>query len=183
LCLSSGLQKDAEVVPLREEDAFPAEPAEGHGPEKLYMEKLCQYFTEDWGFATCVVRFHNVYGPLGIYDGGREKAPAAICRKIAALSSGEGLEIWGDGKQTRSFMYIDDCVEGIYRIMRSDYSGPLNLGTDELVNIDERFARSRRHHATPIFRGRALGAEWVAPRRPDENSECRFPHRRFGTMH
>jgi GDP-D-mannose 3', 5'-epimerase len=131
------LQKKAEVVPLREEDAFPAEPEEGYGLEKLYMEKLCQYFTEDWSFATRVVRFHNVYGPLGTYDGGREKAPAAICRKIAALSSGGELEIWGDGKQTRSFMYIDDCVEGIYRIMRSDYSGPLNLGTDELVNIDE----------------------------------------------
>jgi GDP-D-mannose 3',5'-epimerase len=131
------LQKDAEVVPLREEDAFPAEPEEGYGLEKLYMEKLCQYFTEDWGFETRVVRFHNVYGPLGTYDGGREKAPAAICRKIAALSSGAELEIWGDGKQTRSFMYIDDCIEGIYRIMRSDYSGPLNLGTDELVNIDE----------------------------------------------
>jgi GDP-D-mannose 3', 5'-epimerase len=131
------LQKDAEVVPLREEDAFPAEPEEGYGLEKLYMEKLCQYFTEDWSFATRVVRFHNVYGPLGTYDGGREKAPAAICRKIAALSRGGELEIWGDGKQTRSFMYIDDCVEGIYRIMRSDYSWPLNLGTDELVNIDE----------------------------------------------
>jgi GDP-D-mannose 3', 5'-epimerase len=131
------LQKEADVVPLREEDAFPADPEEGYGLEKLYMEKLCQYFTEDWSFATRVVRFHNVYGPLGTYDGGREKAPAAICRKIAALSSGEELEIWGDGKQTRSFMYIDDCVEGIYRIMRSDYSGPLNLGTDELVNIDE----------------------------------------------
>jgi len=131
------LQRDADVVPLREEDAFPADPEEGYGLEKLYMEKLCQYFTEDWSFATRIVRFHNVYGPLGTYDGGREKAPAAICRKIAALCNGEELEIWGDGKQTRSFMYIDDCVEGIYRIMRSDYSGPLNLGTDELVSIDE----------------------------------------------
>ena len=100
------------------------------------MEKLCQYFTEDWHFPTRVVRFHNVYGPLGTYDGGREKAPAAISRKIAALKDGDKLSIWGDGKQTRSFMYIDDCVEGIYRIMRSDYSGPLNLGTDELVSVD-----------------------------------------------
>src|SRR5262249_39918860 len=102
-----------------------------------YMEKLCQYLTEDWGFATRVVRFHNVYGPLGTYDGGREKAPAAICRKVAALADGSEIEIWGDGKQTRSFMYIHDCVEGIYRIMRSDYSKPLNLGTDELVTVDE----------------------------------------------
>jgi len=130
------LQKNPDVVPLREEDAFPADPEEGYGLEKLYMEKLCQYFTEDWQFATRVVRFHNVYGPLGTYDGGREKAPAAISRKIAALGDGDELPIWGDGKQTRSFMYVDDCVEGIYRIMRSDYSRPLNLGTDELVTVD-----------------------------------------------
>ena len=131
------LQKNPDVVPLREEDAFPADPEEGYGLEKLYMEKLCQYFTEDWHFPTRVVRFHNVYGPLGTYDGGREKAPAAISRKVAALRDGDELPIWGDGKQTRSFMYIDDCVEGIHRIMRSDYSLPLNLGTDELVTVDE----------------------------------------------
>jgi len=131
------LQKAADVTPLREDDAFPADPEEGYGLEKLYMEKLCQYFTEDWGFATRVVRFHNVYGPLGTYAGGREKAPAAICRKVAASRNGNTIDIWGDGKQTRSFMYVDDCVEGIYRIMRSDYSAPLNLGTDELVSVDE----------------------------------------------
>ena len=131
------LQKNPDVVPLREEDAFPADPEEGYGLEKLYMEKLCQYFSEDWHFPTRVVRFHNVYGPLGTYDGGREKAPAAISRKIAALRDGDELPIWGDGKQTRSFMYVDDCIEGIYRIMRSDYGGPLNLGTDELVTVDE----------------------------------------------
>jgi nucleoside-diphosphate-sugar epimerase len=131
------LQRSPDVVPLREEDAFPADPEEGYGLEKLYMEKLCQYFSEDWHFPTRVVRFHNVYGPLGTYDGGREKAPAAISRKIAALGNGSELPIWGDGQQTRSFMYVDDCIEGIYRIMRSDYSGPLNLGTDELVTVDE----------------------------------------------
>jgi GDP-D-mannose 3', 5'-epimerase len=131
------LQRTADVVPLREEDAFPADPEEGYGLEKLYMEKLCQYFTEDWQFATRVVRFHNVYGPLGTYDGGREKAPAAICRKVAGIQSKGEIQIWGDGKQTRSFMYIDDCIEGICRIMRSDYSAPLNLGTDELVTVDE----------------------------------------------
>jgi nucleoside-diphosphate-sugar epimerase len=131
------LQLKPDVVPLREEDAFPADPEEGYGLEKLYTEKLCQYFSEDWGFATRVVRFHNVYGPLGTYDGGREKAPAAICRKVAMLRDSDEIEIWGDGKQTRSFMYIDDCVEGIYRIMRSDYSGPLNLGTDELVSVND----------------------------------------------
>jgi GDP-D-mannose 3',5'-epimerase len=131
------LQEKPDVVPLREDDAFPADPEEGYGLENLYTEKLCQYFTEDWSFPTRVVRFHNVYGPLGTYDGGREKAPAALSRKIAALRSGDELQIWGDGRQTRSFMYIDDCVEGIHRIMLSDYSGPLNLGTDELVTIDE----------------------------------------------
>jgi nucleoside-diphosphate-sugar epimerase len=131
------LQEKPDVVPLREEDAFPADPEEGYGLEKLYTEKLCQYFTEDWSFPTRVVRFHNVYGPLGTYDGGREKAPAALSRKIAALRSGDELQIWGDGKQTRSFMYVDDCVEGIHRIMRSDYVSPLNLGTDELVTVDE----------------------------------------------
>ena len=131
------LQKQPEVTPLKETDAWPADPEEGYGLEKLYMEKLCQYFTEDWGFASRVVRFHNVYGPLGTYDGGREKAPAAICRKIATCGKDGEIEIWGDGKQTRSFMYVDDCVEGIYRIMHSDYSLPLNLGTDELVSVDE----------------------------------------------
>jgi nucleoside-diphosphate-sugar epimerase len=100
------------------------------------MEKLCQYFDEDWGFETRVVRFHNVYGPLGTFDGGREKAPAAISRKVAMLRDGDEIEIWGDGLQTRSFMYVDDCVEGIYRIMRSDYHHPLNLGTDELISVD-----------------------------------------------
>jgi GDP-D-mannose 3',5'-epimerase len=131
------LQQNPDVTPLREEDAFPADPEEGYGLEKLYMEKLCQYCTEDWNFATRVVRFHNVYGPLGTYDGGREKAPAAICRKVAMLEDKSVIEIWGDGKQTRSFMHVDDCVEGIYRIMRSGYSLPLNLGTDELVSVDD----------------------------------------------
>jgi GDP-D-mannose 3', 5'-epimerase len=131
------LQKSTEVTPLREADAWPAEPEEGYGLEKLFMEKLCQYTMEDWAVTTRVVRFHNVYGPLGTFDGGREKAPAAICRKIASCHDGDTIEIWGDGQQTRSFMYIDDCVEGIYRIMQSDYSAPLNLGTDELVTVDQ----------------------------------------------
>jgi GDP-D-mannose 3',5'-epimerase len=131
------LQTKPDVVPLREEAAFPADPEEGYGLEKLFMEKLCQYVSEDWRMPTRVVRFHNVYGPLGTYDGGREKAPAAICRKVAACPDGGEIVIWGDGKQTRSFMYVDDCVEGIVRIMRSDHGAPLNLGTDELVSIDD----------------------------------------------
>ena len=130
------LQDSPDVVPLREDDAWPADPEEGYGLEKLYMEKLCQYFTEDYGLETRVVRFHNVYGPLGTYSGGREKAPAAICRKVALAPDGGVIDIWGDGQQTRSFMYVDDCVTGIYRIMRSDYRGALNLGTDELVTVD-----------------------------------------------
>ena len=121
---------------MREESAFPADPEEGYGLEKLFMEKICQYVHEDWKLETRVVRFHNVYGPLGTYDGGREKAPAAICRKLARAKDGDALEIWGDGKQTRSFMYIDDCVEGIYRLMQSDYAAPINLGSDELVTVD-----------------------------------------------
>ena len=130
------LQRKADVVPLCEDDAWPAEPEEGYGLEKLFTEKLCQYAAEDWGLVTRCVRFHNVYGPLGTFDGGREKAPAAICRKVALAGASSHIEIWGDGQQTRSFMYVDDCVEGIHRIMRSDYGGPLNLGTDELVCVD-----------------------------------------------
>jgi GDP-D-mannose 3', 5'-epimerase len=129
-------QHAADVTPLKEEDAHPADPEEGYGWEKLFTEKLCQYYQEDYGMETRAVRFHNVYGPLGTYDGGKEKAPAAICRKVALAREGGEIEIWGDGKQTRSFMFVDDCIEGIYRIMRSDYPHPLNLGTDELVSVD-----------------------------------------------
>jgi GDP-D-mannose 3',5'-epimerase len=131
------LQTSPDVVPLREEDAWPAQPEEGYGLEKLFAEKLCEYYAEDFGIPARVVRFHNVYGPLGTYDGGREKAPAAISRKIAMIDDGDEIEIWGDGEQTRSFMYIDDCIEGIYRIMRSDDDKPFNLGTDQLVTINE----------------------------------------------
>jgi nucleoside-diphosphate-sugar epimerase len=132
-----GLQTSPDVTPLREDDAWPAEPEEGYGLEKLYMEKLCQYYSEDHGLDTRVVRFHNAYGPLGTYDGGREKAPAAMCRKVARAIGGDEIVVWGDGKQTRSFMYVDDCVEGIYRLMRSNHAKPLNLGTDELVSVDQ----------------------------------------------
>lgn len=131
------LQKNSDVDNLKEEDAYPAEPEVGYGTEKLFMEEMCKYYREDYGFETRVVRFHNVYGPLGTYEGGKEKAPAAICRKVALTPDGGEIEVWGDGEQTRSFMYIDDCVEGIYRIMRSDYPHPLNLGTDELVTINQ----------------------------------------------
>ena len=131
------LQDSAGVTPLKESDAYPAEPEEGYGWEKLYMEKMCQYYTHDYGLETRVARFHNVYGTLGTYDGGKEKAPAAICRKVALAKDGGDIEIWGDGNQTRSFMYVDDCVEGIYRITASDASEPLNLGMDVMVTINE----------------------------------------------
>lgn len=132
-----GLQGESAVEGLREEDAHPADPEEGYGWEKLYMEKLCQYYHEDHGLDIRVLRFHNVYGPLGTYEGGREKAPAAICRKISHACEGEEIEIWGDGQQTRSFMYVDDCVEGLVRLMDSGSEEPINLGTEELVTIEE----------------------------------------------
>ena len=131
------LQKSPDVTNLKEEDTYPAEPEEGYGTEKLFMESLCRYYYEDYGLETRVVRFHNVYGPLGTFEGGKEKAPAAICRKVALTPDRDEIEVWGDGEQTRSFMYVDDCVEGIHRIMRSDYPYPLNLGTDELVTINQ----------------------------------------------
>ena len=131
------LQESADVTNLKEEDAYPADPEKGYGTEKLFMEELCQYYYEDYGFETSVVRFHNVYGPLGTYEGGKEKAPAAICRKVALAPDGGEIEVWGDGEQTRSFIYVDDCVEGIYRIMRSGHPHPLNLGTDELVTVNQ----------------------------------------------
>jgi nucleoside-diphosphate-sugar epimerase len=130
-------QRTPDVTPLREEDAYPADPEPGYGWEKLWAEQLCHYYWHDYGLQTRVVRFHNVYGPLGTYDGGKEKAPAAISRKVAAAQPGDEIQIWGDGQQTRSFLYIDDCVEGVMRLMTSDYRSPLNLGTDEIVTIDE----------------------------------------------
>lgn len=137
-CVYAGYkQKDENVTPLREEDAYPADPEPGYGWEKLFTEELCRYYDSDYGLDTRIVRFHNVYGPLGTYEGGREKAPAAISRKVALTPDGGEIEIWGDGKQTRSFMYVDDCVEGLIRLMASSYRQPLNLGTSRLVSIDE----------------------------------------------
>src|SRR5947208_696652 len=130
-------QKSADVVPLKEEDAHPADPEPGYGWEKLFAEQMCRYYSKDYNFETRVVRFHNVYGPLGTYEGGKEKAPAAISRKVALAEDGSEIEVWGDGQQTRSFMYVDDCVEGLRRLMASCYCEPLHLGTDELITINE----------------------------------------------
>lgn len=137
-CIYPGYkQKDADVTPLREEDAYPADAEDGYGWEKLYMERVCRHYTEDFGLETRVVRFHNIFGPLGTYDGGREKSPAAICRKVALANDGDDIEVWGDGEQTRSYCYIDDCVEGIYRLMRSDHREPINLGQDRMISVNE----------------------------------------------
>ena len=137
-CIYPGyLQKESSVTPLKEEDAYPADAEDGYGWEKLYTERMCRHYTEDFGLETRVVRFHNIFGPLGTYDGGREKSPAAICRKIALAEDGGRIEVWGDGEQTRSYCFVDDCVEGIYRIMRSDYSSPINLGQDRMISINE----------------------------------------------
>lgn len=131
------LQKKAEVTPLKEGDAYPADAEPGYGWEKLFSELAAQYYREDYCLQTHVVRFHNIFGPLGTYEGGREKSPAAICRKIALARDGDEIEVWGDGKQTRSFCYIDDCVEGLHRLMHSGYPQPLNLGQDRLITINE----------------------------------------------
>ncbi len=133
------LQGKTDVAPLREEDAYPAAPQDAYGWEKLVTERLCMHYREDYGLETRVARFHNIFGPLGTWDGGREKAPAALCRKIAIakLAGNSELEIWGDGEQTRSFCYIDDCVAGIYRLMRSEHHDPLNLGQDRMVTINQ----------------------------------------------
>ena len=131
-------QRSTDVTPLREGDAYPALPEDGYGWQKLFSERMCRHFGEDFGLTTRVARFHNIYGPYGAWEGGREKAPAAICRKViqAAEERRREIEIWGNGKQTRSFTYIDDCLTGIRKIMDSDLTGPINLGSAELVSID-----------------------------------------------
>jgi GDP-D-mannose 3',5'-epimerase len=137
-CVYPGyLQKQTDLSPLKEEDAYPADAEDGYGWEKLYMERVCRHYREDFGLETRVVRFHNIFGPLGTYDGGREKSPAAICRKVALANDGDAIEVWGDGEQTRSYCYIDDCVEGLHRLMRSDYREPLNIGQDRMISINE----------------------------------------------
>lgn len=121
--------------PLKESDAWPADPEPGYGLAKLYTEELCRYFQKDYGLQVRIARYHNIFGIEGVYDGGREKAPAALCRKVALAKDGDVIELWGDGQQSRSFLYIDDCLDGTYALMQSDYSEPLNIGSDRLVTI------------------------------------------------
>ncbi|MGH7836527.1 MAG: NAD-dependent epimerase/dehydratase family protein [Candidatus Binataceae bacterium] len=132
-------QTVTDAAGLKEEEVYPAQPQDAYGWEKLITERLCTHYREDFGLPTRIVRFHNIFGPLGTWDGGREKAPAALCRKIAVakLTGNHEIELWGDGEQTRSFCYIDDCVQGLWKLMRSDYAEPLNLGQDRMVTINQ----------------------------------------------
>ena len=137
-CIYPGYkQNTTDITPLKEEDAYPADAEDGYGWEKLFAERACTHYYEDYGLKTYSVRFHNIFGPLGTYDGGREKSPAAMCRKIALAKDGDTIEVWGDGEQTRSFCYVDDCVEGIYRLMQSEFHQPINLGQDRMISINE----------------------------------------------
>ena len=132
-------QKDVFIEGLKENDAYPADPEDGYGWEKLFSERMCRHFMEDFGIQVRIARYHNIYGPFGTFDGGREKAPAALCRKVinSKLNKKNNIEVWGDGKQTRSFLFIDDCVEGTLRLFNSDYSEPVNIGSDEQVSINQ----------------------------------------------
>jgi len=130
-------QEDPEVKPLKENDAYPADPDNEYGWEKLYSERVYQAYKKDFGLDIRIARYHNIYGPEGTYEGGREKSPAAICRKVALAKNDDEIEIWGDGEQTRSYCYIDDCLEGTYKLMESDFKAPLNIGSDYLVTINQ----------------------------------------------
>jgi len=163
------LQEDAHVTQLKEEDAYPAQPQDAYGWEKLIIERLCVHYREDHGIETRIVRFHNIFGPLGTWDGGREKAPAALCRKVAVakLIGDPEVEIWGDGEQTRSFCYIDDCVTGIHKLMQSDYHEPLNLGQDRLVTINGLVDIIAEAAGVEIVKKHAAGPQGVRGRNSD----------------
>jgi len=163
------LQTDAHVTPLKEEDAYPAQPQDAYGWEKLIVERMCMHYREEYGIETRIVRFHNIFGPLGTWTGGREKAPAAMCRKvaIAKLSGNPEIEIWGDGEQTRSFCYIDDCVVGIHKLMRSDHHEPLNLGQDRLVTINQLADIVAEAAGTEIVKKHISGPQGVRGRNSD----------------
>jgi GDP-D-mannose 3',5'-epimerase len=168
-------QVSADVVPLREEDAYPAMPEDGYGWEKLFSERMCRHFREDFGLATRVARYHNVYGPHGTWEGGREKAPAAICRKvIQAKATGQtSIEIWGDGQQTRSFMFIDDCVKGTLAIAASDILDPINLGSSELVTINQLVDIAEAIGGVKLKRSYNLSAPKGVNGRNSDNSRMR----------
>lgn len=166
------LQQEADVTPLKEEDAWPSDPEDGYGHEKLYAECLCRFYREDYGLETRVARFHNIYGPLGTWDGGREKSPAAIARKVALAPDGGEIEVWGDGLQTRSYCYVSDCVEGILRLMRSDHAQPLNIGDDRLVTINELVEIVARVAGKRIRRRHDLTKAQGVRGRNSDNTRC-----------
>ncbi|MDA2933560.1 NAD-dependent epimerase/dehydratase family protein [Acidobacteria bacterium AH-259-D05] len=167
-------QMDTDVTPLKEEDAYPAQPQEGYGWEKLVVEQLCEHYYKEYNLETRSVRFHNIFGPLGTWDGGREKAPAALCRKIALakLTGSPEVEIWGDGEQTRSFCYIDDCVIGIYKLMQSDYRKPLNLGQDRLITINQLADIIADIAGIRIIKKQVPGPQGVRGRNSDNTRLC-----------
>ncbi|HET8675337.1 MAG TPA: NAD-dependent epimerase/dehydratase family protein [Blastocatellia bacterium] len=162
-------QMDANVTPLKEEDAYPAQPQDAYGWEKLVSERLCIHYRQDYGIETRIVRFHNIFGELGTWDGGREKAPAALCRKIAQskLRGDYKIEVWGDGQQTRSFCYIDDCIKGMYKLMRSDHHEPINLGQDRMVTINQLADIIAEIAGIPLDKRHVPGPEGVRGRNSD----------------
>ena len=168
-------QRTAAVTPLRELDAYPAMPEDGYGWEKLFSERMCRHFREDFGVPTRVARYHNVYGPHGTYAGGREKAPAAICRKVieAKLGGRREIEIWGDGEQTRSFMYIDDCLDGTALLMKSEVADPINLGSGELVTINQLVEIVERIAGTKVSRRHNMNAPAGVRGRSSDNTMVR----------
>ena len=173
-CVYPGyLQDSPDVEPLREEQAYPADAEDGYGWEKLFSERQCRHYFEDYGLETRVVRFHNIFGPLGTFEGGREKSPAAICRKLALAAANDEIEIWGDGKQTRSYCYIDDCVEGIHRLMRSDHREPINLGQDRMLSIDELVDLVAKIAGKPVKKRYDLSKPQGVRGRNSDNSQLR----------
>lgn len=167
-------QTETNVIPLKEDDAYPAQPQDAYGWEKLITERMCEHYREDYGLETRTVRFHNIFGPLGTWDGGREKAPAALCRKIAVakLTGNPEVEIWGDGEQTRSFCYIDDCITGLFNIMQSDCSFPINLGQDRMVSINQLADMIAKIAGIAIIKKHIPGPQGVRGRNSD-NTQLR----------
>ena len=166
-------QQTPDVTPLREEDAYPADPEDGYGWEKLFSERQCRHYFEDYGVETRVARFHNIYGPLGTYDGGREKSPAAICRKISMAVDGGEVEVWGDGSQTRSYCYVADAVDGVRRLMRSTHRDPLNIGTERLVTINELVDMVAAIAGKRVRRRHLAGAPQGVRGRTSDNTQLR----------
>ncbi len=162
-------QVETKLLPLKEEEAYPAQPQDAYGWEKLITERLCQHYREEYGMETRIARFHNIYGPFGTWEGGREKVPAALCRKIALakLTGNPEIEIWGDGEQTRSFCYIDDCVTGLGKLMQSDYGAPLNLGRDDLISINQLADLIAQIAQVPIIKQHVSGPQGVRGRNSD----------------